>query len=165
MRSISRHLATAAAVGVIWIAFAGCKDPCQKVRCVHGECVDGVCACAPGYIGDSCTVEWKSLYFGTYNVYDVCSMTGINTYTVNIKQDSTDLFHVLIANFANAFGGDVRARVTGNVITIPLQSPDNDHRSVSGSGTFYNQDSISMSYRIISTSGWENVCNESYWKK
>ncbi|MCS6990363.1 MAG: hypothetical protein NZL95_00680 [Chitinophagales bacterium] len=152
-------------MGVVVFVFWSCKDPCKGVYCVHGACVDGRCQCKSGYIGDSCSVEWKSLFFGTYNVYDVCSMTGISMYTVNIKQDSTGLFNVLIANFANSFAGDVQAKISGNTITIPLQSPDNDHRVVSGSGTFYNQDSISMSYRISSSQGWENICDQSYWKK
>ncbi|MCS6917071.1 MAG: hypothetical protein RMK52_09315 [Chitinophagales bacterium] len=162
---ISGKLMIVAGVAALALLFWACKDPCQGVRCVHGDCLDGACKCAPGYVGDSCSVEWKSLFFGTYNVYDICSLTGISLYTVNIKQDSTGLFKVLIANFANAFAGDVRATVSGNILTIPAQSPDNDHRTVSGSGTFYNQDSLSLSYRIVSTQGWENVCDQSYWKK
>ncbi len=154
-----------AIAGWLCLGLWGCKDPCQKVVCKYGDCIQGVCHCQTGYVGDSCSVEARSLYYGTYNVTDICSQTGFMSYTVNIREDSLDLFRVLIANFGNAFANDVWAEVYGTSITIPSQAPDNDGRMVTGGGTFYNQDSISMYYSIAFPSGGQNVCNQSYWKK
>ncbi len=154
-----------AMVAGVCFGLLGCKDPCQKVVCKYGDCIKGVCHCQQGYVGDSCSVEARSMYYGTYNVTEICSQTGFMSYTVNIRGDSLNLFRVLIANFGNAFSNDVWAEVYGTSITIPSQAPDNDGRMVKGGGTFYNQDSISMYYTIGLPSGVQNVCNQSYWKK
>ena len=33
---------------------SGCADPCKKVTCVHGTCINGICDCNPGWDGAAC---------------------------------------------------------------------------------------------------------------
>jgi len=126
-------------------------------------CVDGACDCPSGYAGDSCNYEARSFFYGTYNVHDICSLTGVSDYTVNISGDSGQLYKVNIANFANAFSNYVIATINGAQLNIAAQSPDNDGRIVSGSGT-RSVNTIQMSYSIAGSTG-TNVCDQSTWEK
>lgn len=148
----------------MFLLIGGCKDACEDVTCLNGgTCIDGVCDCPSGYQGDSCNYETRSFYYGTYNVHDVCTITGVSDYTVNISEVPDDLFKVRIANFSNSFSNYVFASINGNLISIGVQSPDNDGRIVSGSGSFANN-TIQMSYTISGSSG-TNVCDQSTWVK
>ena len=125
--------------------------------------MDGGCECPNGYSGDSCNYESRSFYYGTYNVHDVCSLTGVSDYTVNISEVPNQLFQVYIANFANSFSNLVIATINGTQINIAAQSPDNDGRILSGSGT-RSENTIQMSYSIADGSG-VNTCDQSTWEK
>ena len=151
-------------IAVILLFTFGCSDPCKETVCENGgTCIDGTCNCPAGYQGDSCNHETRSFYYGTYNVHDVCTVTGVSDYTVNISEVPDQLTKVYIANFANSFANNVIASVNGNQITIAVQSPDNDGRLVSGSGTL-SQNTIHMSYSISGSTG-TNTCDESTWVK
>ena len=73
------------------------------------------------------------------------------------------LLEVNIANFGNAFSNDVTATVNGTHITIASQSPDNDGRLVSGSGTLAGN-TIQMSYSIAGATSTD-ICDETTWVK
>ena len=142
----------------------GCSDPCNKTVCVNGgACVDGHCDCPSGYSGDSCNYETRSFFYGTYNVHDVCTLTGVSDYTVNISEVPGQLLKVYIANFANSFSNNVTATISGNHISIATQSPDNDGRVLTGSGTL-SVNTIQMSYSIAGATG-TNTCDQSTWVK
>lgn len=158
-----RSIMSAASIATL-LAIGACNDACDEQVCLNGgTCVDGVCSCPSGYQGDSCNYETRSFYYGTYNVHELCSATGITDYTANISEVPGDLFKVRIANFANSFSNYVIASVNGNLISITGQSPDNDGRVVSGSGS-YSNNTITMSYSISGGSG-TNVCDQTTWVK
>lgn len=151
-------------VATVLMMTGSCTDPCKDTTCLNGgTCIDGSCDCPTGYQGDSCKYETRSFFYGTYNVHATCSATGINNYTCNISEVSGDLFKVRIANFANSFSNYVTATINGNLINIASQSPDNDGRIVSGSGSL-SGNVIQMSYTVAGGSGTD-VCDQSTWTK
>lgn len=52
--------------------FAGCEpvDPCKKIECGPGECVEGTCDCPCGFSGVHCEIE--DLCFGVVCCHGVC---------------------------------------------------------------------------------------------
>ncbi len=49
------------------LLFVGCKDECDGVDCnSNGTCVEGTCACDPGYEGTNCETELRSGFIGNY---------------------------------------------------------------------------------------------------
>ena len=140
-----------------------CKDSCQDVVCKNGgTCIDGNCDCPDGYSGADCGTNVSANFLGTYNVSETCP--DITTYTVNIGVDTLHVSGVKIANFFNSFANLVNANVNQTNITIPLQDPDNDGRSVSGSGTFNPPDQIVWNYLVVNASGTIS-CSNSVWQR
>lgn len=146
------------------IVVGACTDPCKDTTCLNGgTCIDGSCDCPSGYQGDSCNYETRSFFYGTYNVHAICSSSGVTDYTSNISSIPGDLFKVRIANFGNVFSNYVTATINGNLINIAGQSPDNDGRVVSGSGTL-SGNVIQMSYTIAGGTGTD-ICDQATWTK
>lgn len=159
-------------VSVVWaplillLLFNSCADKCKKIICYNGGfCLDGNCGCTTGFEGNDCSLETRDKFLGTYNVQDHCTVTGDTTYTVNIGKVDTNVTRVQIANFNNDFSNLVFATVSGNNIEIPVQTPDNDGRSVSGVGIFSGGFIITWNYTIVSSGGIPNDCTNSVWKK
>ncbi len=141
---------------------SGCGDKCNDVDCQNGgTCIDGTCSCPDGYTGSDCQTVTRDLYLGTYNVTESCP--NLSTYTVNIFADTSSLFNVNIANFSNLFSNPVNAEVSGLSITIPIQSPDNDGRTVSGNGNFLAPDKIIWQFSVNGSNGYS--CSNSEWIK
>jgi hypothetical protein len=143
-------------------ALQQCSDPCKETVCYNnGTCIDGACDCPAGYSGEDCSNLTRDIYLGTYNVSEECP--NINTYTVNLYADSLISNGIKIANFSNLFSNPVNATVNGLIVSIPSQSPDNDGRSVSGSGSFYPPDKIIMQFTVFGANGY--ACSNSVWQK
>jgi len=52
MTSLIKHLVI---VMTIAIGITSCSsDPCESVTCVNGNCNEGICDCAPGFMGPAC---------------------------------------------------------------------------------------------------------------
>ena len=144
------------------IYFCSCSDKCRKVICYNGAvCNDGTCICLAGYEGDDCGTETREKFLGTYNVTDNCN-NGNAPYTANIAAAGDSINTVLIANFNNSFSNSIVATISANNIDIPLQIPDLDGRSVSGSGIFTGGNTIVWSYKITSSSQIIS-CTNSIW--
>jgi len=165
----STRLFCVAGIGAIGILLSlffivnSCKDSCQDVTCKNGgSCIDGNCDCPDGYSGPDCGTNISANFLGTYNVSEQCP--NDTTYTVNIAVDSLNITGVKIANFFNSFSNLVNATVNQTNITIPLQAPDNDGRSVSGSGTFHPPDQIVWNYSVGDASGTIS-CSNSVWQR
>ncbi|MEP7128503.1 MAG: hypothetical protein ABI729_06535 [Chitinophagales bacterium] len=148
------------------LVFQSCSDKCKKIICYNGAlCLDGYCGCTPGFEGEDCGLEVREKFLGTYNVSDNCSVTGNATYTANIGAIDTSVTMVGIANFNGDFANLVTAVISGNNITIPIQTPDLNGRVVSGTGIFSGGSTIIWNYTIISSSGVSNNCTNSVWEK
>lgn len=40
------------------LAYASCSNPCKEISCQNGgECLEGVCDCAPGWVGENCQYQ------------------------------------------------------------------------------------------------------------
>ena len=140
-----------------------CKDSCQDIQCLNGgTCIDGSCNCADGYSGNDCGTNVSANFLGTYNVSESCP--NITTYTVNISVDTLDISQVKIANFFNIFSNLVTANVNYTSINIPLQAPDSDGKTVSGSGTYIPPDQIVWTYSVYDGSGTIH-CSNSVWQR
>ena len=138
----------------------GCSDPCNKTVCVNGgRALTDIAIARADIPGDSCNYETRSFFYGTYNVHDVCTLTGVSDYTVNISEVPGQLLKVYIANFANSFSNNVTATISGNHISIATQSPDNDGRVLTGSGTL-SVNTIQMSYRLQVPRALTRVINQ-----
>ena len=154
------------ALPILLLLFNSCSDKCKEIICYNGGfCLDGTCGCTTGFEGNDCSLEVREKFLGTYNVQDHCSITGENTYTVNIGPIDTNVAEVQIANFNNDFSNLVTANISGINIEIPVQTPDNDGRSVSGVGIFNNGFTIIWNYTIVSSAGIPNDCTNSVWIK
>ena len=125
--------------------------------------MDGTCDCADGYSGADCGTNISANFLGTYNVSETCP--NVNNYTVNIFVDSVSVSQVKISNFFdNSFANLVNATVNQTNITIPLQDPDNDGRSVTGSGSLHPPNQIVWNYSVFD--GSTNIgCSNSVWQK
>ena len=144
------------------------EDLCvtNNVNCLNGgTCVDGTCACASGYEGDSCQTLSSAKFVGSYEVDDVCSESGSNNYNVTITASSVNADQVLISNFWDAFLNNVVATVDSNEITIASQEPDNDGFLVSGTGTYISSsNTITFTYTVTDGTDTDN-CQTTYTKQ
>lgn len=60
--------------------FSACTDPCEDVVCYNfGTCVDGECACPPGYIGEDCTENLTPIRMKINNI----RVTKMPTWAIN----------------------------------------------------------------------------------
>ena len=156
----------ACAVSLAILLFNSCADKCKKILCYNGGiCIDGSCACQPGFEGDDCSMATRDKFLGTYNVTDNCSITGNAKYTVNIYAVDSNVMQVFIANFNNDFANSVSATINGANIEIPPQFPDADGRSVTGNGVFTGASTITWNYVINTPGNGSNSCSNSVWVK
>lgn len=71
--------------------WTSCTDPCKDVECNFGTCVEGECACNPGYEGTNCDEAFNAKFAGTYSNAETCdSSTAGPNYNVVITKSETD---------------------------------------------------------------------------
>ncbi|MGB1204127.1 MAG: hypothetical protein ACPG5B_00705 [Chitinophagales bacterium] len=74
-------------------------DSCFNVICpANAECDGGDCYCFAGYEGDSCQLEIREKYYGSYAIEDICQ-SGNYTYSVTILESANDITKFLIQGF------------------------------------------------------------------
>lgn len=141
------------ATALIFFYTSCTTDPCKDVVCLNdGVCNAGNCDCAPGYEGTDCSTVSRDKFIGTFLVNDVCTTSGSSSYNVVITSSSTDVTKAFISNAWNAFTNLVNATIDGSAITIPLQEPDGDGFTISGSGTMDVANGvITMTYTVTDT--------------
>lgn len=141
-------------------------DLCElnDVVCVYGDCVEGDCICDEGYEDESCNLETRAKFIGTYRV-DEEGCAGLDTfgfYDIEIERNLLNGTGITISNMFNAqqfsingIFSDVDATVqTGSAnFNIFNQSPDDNDKSLSGSGSIDFSDStatkLSIQYEVI----------------
>lgn len=144
-------------------------DQCKGVVCENGGVcsdLDGSCDCPVGYEGNLCETVSKSKFIKNWSASD--KVTGSTTPIVYscVIADGADIQSVVIANTFrdDYFQNAINATVSGNVISIPNQQPDNDGYAISGSGTYNDVDgTISWSYTITEVATVLTVDHTGQW--
>lgn len=149
--ALSAFLTVSAFCAVLYTSCS--KDECKDVVCQNGGvCASGTCTCVSGYEGANCETAVRAKFIKSWSAADLISGgTSPLAYTANIVAGTgTDMLAVVIGNsFSDNFFtvGPIKATVSGNTITIPLQNPDGNKYSLSGSGTIASG-KITWSYTI-----------------
>lgn len=85
------------ALALTTIFAVGCSDPCKDVECNFGTCVEGECACNPGYEGTNCDEAFNAKYAGSYTNAETCdSSTSGPNYDIQINASGTDPLEITI---------------------------------------------------------------------
>lgn len=103
-------------------------------------------------------------FLGTYSVVENCPSFGVNNFDMTVTSSATAENAVVISNFGD-FGVSVTGTVSGNNLTIPLQTltAQGAALNVSGSGTI-NGLSLTISYTFSLGSQGES-CSMTCTKK
>ncbi len=121
-------------------------DLCElnDVDCVFGLCVNGDCNCQDGYEGQLCEIETREKFLGSYTISEYCDpLDTLVGHTMVIDRDLLDPTRITLSNVFNAnqfpiegFFSKVEARAQKSSMkfTIFGQNPDDNDRSISGSG-------------------------------
>lgn len=135
--ALSAFLTVSAFCAVLYTSCS--KDECKDVVCQNGGvCSGGTCTCVTGYEGANCETAVRAKFIKQWSASDkeATTTTTIPTYVSAIVAGTT-IADIKISKFSNLFDNDVVATVSGNVITIPSQQPDNDGYYVTtGTGTY-----------------------------
>jgi len=140
-------------------------DLCElnDVVCVYGNCEEGVCICETGYEGDECQIETRAMIIGKYAITEGCeNLDTLGVYDIEIERNLNSADRINITNLFNytqwglpGFFSKWEARVNPgtNGFTIYNQSPDDNAKTVSGSGNVdfsdTNQISITIDYQVL----------------
>ncbi len=102
---------------IISLTISSCTtDKCEGVICQNGgTCNDGSCACTTGYEGTNCQTRISEKFIGTYGGTETCDGSGASPISILITSLADPA--LIRINYKEA----LRANVSGNEITIPLQ--------------------------------------------
>lgn len=140
---IIRYLNIKTYIVVLALVFisTGCiEDKCTAVLCKNeGVCVDGRCACAFGYEGDSCQKQWYEKFSGTWTMAETNKTNAAERqYQVNaIYGKSPDTFFVL--GFADTLDTIVCIRKAYTTFTILPEKWAGGDSIKGGEATLYNE--------------------------
>lgn len=97
-------------------------DKCQAIACAYGGiCQDGKCICADGYEGYQCETEMRARYLGIWTVTEDGTISNAAQYAVAVTRGDKPR-EIRIANFYNAITQPVKAYVSSDTVTIPMQA-------------------------------------------
>jgi len=71
------------------LLFFGCRDKCERLDCINGECIEGKCACEQGYEGGLCETASNEKFNGIYDLNENCT-AGSDGYEVRLEPSSTE---------------------------------------------------------------------------
>jgi len=149
-------LITIGAFAMIAYSSCGKKDACEDVVCKNnGTCVDGSCKCPTGYEGVDCGQTSAAKFTGLWAATDVCPIstrTGTDLkYHVTISTSNADPMQVDVKGIG-ATDYTFSATANGKTLTIDEQTAA-DGRKYSGTITYSNATTLSMSFSIKDSSG------------
>lgn len=149
-------------------------DVCElkDVVCVYGECEEGICICTPGFEGDDCSISSREKYLGMYQVTEGCeNLDTLTGHKFTIEENILNPAEMHIINMfnynqfpVNGFFSKVTAVPTANSdkFQIPNQQPDGNGRTIQGSGSITQVDSVNivleMDYKVKKQDGTEFNC-------
>ncbi len=138
---------------------AGCSDPCKKLSCVSGTCLDGTCTCDPGYEGADCASAFNKKFGGAYTLTESCTISGAAVpYSVSARAKTGTTTEVIIVGLWEVPITEVTAVLTadGKGFTIARQTlSTSSHKDVSCSNGTISADgkTINMTYKLYDTNG------------
>lgn len=140
-------------------------DLCElnDVICVYGDCEEGNCICLAGYEGERCETETRVPLLGKYRISEGCiDLDTLGVYEMIIDRDLQNDDQITMTNIFNynqwdlrGFFSRVNARVNSgnNSFNIYNQSPDDNSKTISGSGSLDLSDTnairISIDYTVV----------------
>ncbi|MCK4408131.1 MAG: hypothetical protein KAV44_10680 [Bacteroidales bacterium] len=118
-------------------------------------------ACNPDKDDTADPGDPRDKYLGTWNVNETCNKAN---YQATITKDPSHSAQVLISNFCNPGQGyaPAYALVVGNTINVESQIIG-DNWTVSGSGSYKNENLIQWSYTLVIAGSGED-CTADYTK-
>lgn len=156
------------------------EDLCKSVVCAnHGTCTEeGTCLCPVGYEGERCETITRFKYKGAWAVTESGSSSGPIQYSVSIE-DGAEIDDIEIRNFYNLFNVNVKAKVKGDTIYIPIQDVQHgeDTKTIEGKGYIAPQEyyglhgTLIFRYKVTSSDGsfnnfgMDGADNPSIWEK
>lgn len=136
---------------------AGCSNPCKKVDCINGECVDGTCNCTAGYEGTDCGSAFNAKFDGSYSLLETCTVSGpAVAYAVIVSPKSgtidqvkfTGLWEIPVTGIIAVIDAD------GTNFTIARQALNSTKDISATTGTISaDGKTINLTYRIYDTGG------------
>lgn len=146
-----------------------CEIPpgfCDLYQCQNGgTCENGACTCLAGYEGVTCENEVRAKFIGTYTCVDKVTGSPMTVSYVTQIQAGDQLAQVRILNFANQFTQPVIATVSGKSVSVDLQSPDGNGKTIQAAATINpNDGSLEWIYQIKNSSNVTIDC-EGVWDK
>jgi hypothetical protein len=140
-------------------------DLCElnDIDCVFGLCSDGLCNCQEGYEGTLCETETRAKFIGEYQISEYCDpLDTLQGHTMKIQRNLLDPTRIELVNVFNAnqfpivgFYSkiDGRAQTNSFNFSIPNQAPDDNTRTMSGSGSIdlsdTNNITITIDYTVV----------------
>ncbi|WNJ16626.1 hypothetical protein [Pontibacter sp. G13] len=129
------------------------KEPCETTECQNGGvCDDGSCTCPSGFAGELCETVDLNSYLGSYHSdYGGCiSTSDFHKVSLERKPDNDLQVYLLDLGDYACPSGEIRltADVIGTALEIAEQTVDCGAISYtfSGSGNFFQGDSLTISY-------------------
>jgi len=142
--------------GAILLASScGDNDACDTVVCLYdGFCEEGICACEPGFEGDSCETLTREKLTGNYTITSTCDDGSAPTTTWAVAASASALTDILINNFHEPAFNLTATIVADDVFEIKetFLSTQGVTYNVIGSGTFDGDGNIDIDYQLVSAS-------------
>ena len=128
-----------------------CKDPCEDVNCNNGDCIDGVCECEDGYIGEFCDVRIIEKFFGTFDYSPSCdSLVLADPRDIRIEDYEGAPFIMNIIGFWYDPGGVAEATLQPNHSDFRIErQPFSFIWEIEGNGSLSDDNNtITFAYKI-----------------
>jgi PKD repeat protein len=126
-----------------------------SLACVHGQCVNGACACEAGYEGVDCSAPVNAKFTGIYSCLETCSHSGILVpYPVQVLPVSGTILYANIQGLWELINFPVNVEVNANGLnfTIPRQAIDTSFDLACTNGTITaSGNTINLVYTIYAT--------------
>jgi len=121
-------------------------DLCElnDVECAFGLCENGDCICQEGYEGELCEVETRAKFIGMYQISEFCDpVDTLQGHYMEVTRNLLNPTRIELSNVFNAnqfpivgFFSKIEASAQKSTLKFSIfnQNPDDNERSINGSG-------------------------------